>query len=238
MSRGELLSIIVPIYNEKKNIRDFFWAVIKYIKCNYELIFVYDFEEDDTLPYIRKHLKNCPRIKLVRNFHGTGVVGAVRTGIKKARGDILIVMAADMTDNPKVIDLMYAKIAEGYDIVAPTRFSKGGIVLGKKDLKSLLSKIAGITTPYILGIPISDLTYSFKMFRGGILKKISINSIGGWEFAEELVIKSYHEGYRIAEIPYTWIDRKRGRSKFKLLKWLPNYIYWYVWGIYKRFKLI
>ena len=70
-----------------------------------------------------------------------------------------------------------------------------------------------------------------------ILKNIKIESKGGFEFAEELLIKAYFKGYKVCEVPTVWIDRTFGKSKFKLFKWLPKYAYWYLWGIGKRLNL-
>ena len=74
------------------------------------------------------------------------------------------------------------------------------------------------------------------MFRKQILDKINIQSKGGFEFAEELLIKSHFQGAKIIEIPTLWVDRKYGKSKFKLITWLPRYLYWYLWGMAQRLK--
>lgn len=147
-------------------------------------------------------------------------------------------MAADRTDDPETINHMYKKISGGYDIVCPTRYGSGGTVKGPLTVKSLLSRMAGLSTPFVLGIPTTDLTYTFKMFRKNIMNTIHIESEGGFEFSEEMVIKAFAAGYSVAEIPTRWVDRAFGKSKFQLTTWLPGYVYWYIWGIGARVKHI
>ncbi|OGM33522.1 hypothetical protein A3D00_00110 [Candidatus Woesebacteria bacterium RIFCSPHIGHO2_02_FULL_38_9] len=234
--RNNTISVVMPVKNEKDNITWTINNIVKYVKPQYEIIVVYDSDKDSTIPVVKKLITKYPNVRLIKNDYGPGVVKATLKGFDEARGNILIMMAADRTDDPKTINIMYQKIIDGYDIVCPTRYSKGGKVVGKITIKSILSRLSGISTPYILGIPTSDLTYSYKMFKKEILKKIKIESKGGFEFAEELLIKAYFSGYKITEVPTLWVDRTYGKSKFKVAAWLPRYLYWYLWGLSQRIK--
>ena len=233
-----LLSIVMPVKDEKENIEWVITEIAKYLKPRHEILVVYDTDTDNTLPVVRRLQKLYANIKIIKNNYGKGVVAATLKGFDKSNGEILVMMAADRTDDVKTLNIMYKKILQGYDIICPTRYSKGGKVVGKTSIKSLLSRLAGTTTPFILNIPTSDLTYSYKMFKKEILKNIKIESKGGFEFAEELLIKAHHLGYKIIEVPTLWIDRTYGKSKFKLMKWLPRYIYWYTWGFKKRIGIV
>lgn len=234
--RNNTISVVMPVKDEKDNITWTINNIVKYVKPQYEIIVVYDSDKDSTIPVVKKLITKYPNVRLIKNDYGPGVVKATLKGFDEARGNILIMMAADRTDDPKTINIMYQKIIDGYDIVCPTRYSKGGKVVGKITIKSILSRLSGISTPYILGIPTSDLTYSYKMFKKEILKKIKIESKGGFEFAEELLIKAYFSGYKITEVPTLWVDRTYGKSKFKVAAWLPRYLYWYLWGLSQRIK--
>jgi len=230
------LTIVAPVKNEKNNIEWTITEIEKFVKPSHEILIIYDSDRDTTLKVAKKLAIKYKNIKLIKNNYGNGVLNATKKGFDLAKGDAVVMMAADRTDDPKTINLMYKKINEGYDMVCPTRYSIGGKVKGKLSLKSVLSRFAGLSTPYLLGIPTSDLTYSYKMFRKNILNNINIESKGGFEFAEELVIKSYLKGYKICEVPTVWNDRIYGKSKFKLQNWLPKYIYWYVFGVVGRIK--
>ena len=145
-------------------------------------------------------------------------------------------MPADLADDANTINKMYRKINSGYDIVGATRYAKGGKKVGGGFVKTLLSRLAGLLTPLLLGIPITDISNGFKMYKKSVLDKIEITANGGWEFTLELVIKAHHKGFKIGEVPSVWRDRTSGKSKFKLVKWFPKYLWWYFWGVSKRFR--
>jgi glycosyltransferase involved in cell wall biosynthesis len=228
------ISIIAPVKYESENIEWVINNISKNIKYTFEILVIYDSEYDPTVQIVKKIKKNIHNIKLIKNDYGQGVLNAIKKGFDCAKGNVLVMMAADRTDNPRTINAMYKKILLGYDVICPSRYSKGGRVYGKTSIKSFLSKLSGISTPYILGIPTSDLTYSFKMFKKDVLNNIQIQSKGGFEFAEELVIKAFLKNYKICEVPTIWKDRSYGKSKFLLINWLPRYIYWYIYGIVGR----
>ena len=91
---------------------------------------------------------------------------------------------------------------------------------------------------YIARIPFKDCTNAFKMFSGSLKEKIKLESKTGFTFALELVIKSYLLNLKIVEIPSSWVEIENRKSNFKVLKWLPNYVYWLLYAIMKNlFKI-
>lgn len=233
-----MISIVVPVYNEGANISAFLYSLESSVKIKHEIIVVYDFSEDDTVPVVKKIRQKFSNVRLIKNNLGPGLVNACRTGFKKALGDFIVVMPGDLADDPKTINKMYQLAQKGFDIVCATRYSKGGKQLGGGLVKSILSKVAGLSTPILLGISTSDLTNGYKMYKKTLVKKIKIESKGGWEFAMEILVKAHFLGFKITETPSIWKQRISGQSKFKLFQWLPRYIYWYFWGITQRLKLL
>ncbi len=231
------ISVIVPVYNEGTNITKFIYGLESSVNIKHEVLIIYDFDKDDTIPIVKRLKSKFKNIRLIRNIFGSGLINACKTGFKKANADFVVVMAGDLADEPKTINKMYELAGKGYDIVCASRYSLGGKKLGGAFLKSFLSKIAGLTTPLFLGIPTSDLTNGFKMYNKKIFKRINIESLGGWEFTMEILIKAHLLGFKIIDTPSTWKERPSGKSKFKLLEWLPKYIYWYLRGISQRSKL-
>lgn len=229
------ISIIIPVYNEGTNIAKLIHNLETSVSINHEVLIIYDFKKDDTIPVVKELKKRFKNVRLIENILSPSLINACKTGFRKSRGDFMVVMTGDLADEPNTINKMYELVRQGYDIVCASRYAKGGKQLGAEGLlKSYLSKFAGLTTPLLLGIPTSDLTNSFKMYNKRIFKKIKIESQGGWEFSMEILIKAHFLGFKITETPSTWHKRTSGKSKFKLLKWLPKYIYWYFWGIFKR----
>ncbi len=230
------LSIIIPVYHEEKNIIKVLEQINKKVKTNHEILVIYDTKKDPTYEVVRK-FKGSKVLRLVKNDTdtGKGVMNAIKTGFKKSKGEAIVVVMADLSDDISQIDQMYSLIKKGYDIVCGSRYMPGGKKIGGPILKTLLSKTAGLTLHYFFKVPTHDATNAFKMYRKDIFKKIKIESTGGFEYSLEIVLKAFKKGHKITEIPTVWRDREEGKSNFKLLKWLPKYVQWYT-SIIKKNK--
>lgn len=231
------ISILLPVYNEGDNITKQINEIEKKLEYKHEIIIIYDFDSDNTVPPVRALQNKFANIVLLRNSYGSGLINAVKSGFNVARGRAVVVMPADLADSPSTINKMYRLIIDGCDIACATRYSKGGEKMGGTFIKTTLSRLAGLLTPLLLGIPTTDIANGFKMYRRKVLEKVNIESTGGWEFSMEIVIKAYSMGFKVGEIPTVWRDRTSGKSKFKLFKWLPFYIRWYIWGVGQRLKI-
>jgi len=237
MKRVIEISVVLPVFNEGENIAEQIGELEKTIKLSHEILIVYDFDEDNTIPVVKGLKSKFKNIQLVKNIYGRGLINAVKTGFAKAGGKVIVVMPADLADDPKTILKMYQKTQQGCDVVAATRYTKGGRKEGGEYIKSLMSRLAGLLTPILLGIPITDISNGFKMYRANVIESIPIESNGGWEFSTELVVKANDQGYKVGEVPTVWKNRVSGKSKFKLLKWLPKYLRWYFVGILMRLNV-
>ncbi len=233
--RDNAINIIIPVYNEGENITNTLDEIHSKVKTPYRIYVVYDFDEDNTLPVVKDYMQNFPYIELEKNRFGRGVLNAIKTGFEVAPCGAVLVVMADLSDDLVKVDRMYDLINEGYDIVCGSRYMKGGKQIGGPVLKKFLSLMAGLTLHAFVNIPVHDITNSFKMYRKEVLNDIEIESTGGFELGMEIVIKAFFKGYRITEVPSVWRDRTSGESKFRLFKWLPKYIYWYLYAIKAKF---
>ena len=225
------LSIVIPVYNEAENIKTVFQEVAAKLHMPYRIVIVYDSESDTTLPVVRAWQREHDSIQLVKNRYGQGALNAIRTGFETVQEGAVLVMMADLSDDLVAVDGMYAKINEGYAIVCGSRYMKGGKQLGGPLIKRTLSRWAGISLYYLIGLPTHDATNSFKVYTKQVLKAITIESRGGFELGLELVVKAFVQGYKIAEVPSVWQDRVAGESRFRLWRWLPHYLTWYWYGM-------
>jgi dolichol-phosphate mannosyltransferase len=224
------LSLVVPIYNEKENIGRFVDEMAAKVKAPYEAVFVYDFDEDNTLPILSEAKTTLP-IRMVKNKFGKGVLNALKTGLSAAEGSFIVVTMGDCSDDLDDVNRMLAKAREGYDVVAGSRYMKEGRQLGGPYVKRALSRLGGVSLHYLSGIPIRDLTNNFRLYRKELLERIEIESQGGFELALELTVKAHRGGFRVTEVPTIWKDRTAGKSRFRLGQWLPRYLRWYVYGL-------
>jgi dolichol-phosphate mannosyltransferase len=232
------LQIIIPVYNEGENIAKTLGEIEDKIATPHTILIVYDFDEDNTIPVAQVMARQRPamRVSLIKNRYGAGVLNAIRTGFASVADGVVLVVMADSSDDLPVVDRMFEKINQGYDIVCGSRYMKGGKQIGGPIIKGLLSKVAGRSLHIMAGIPTHDISNSFKMYRKSVLTDVTIESRAGFVVGMEIVVKAFFKGYRITEVPSTWLDRTAGKSRFKLMKWLPGYIRWYLYAIMGRIR--
>jgi glycosyltransferase involved in cell wall biosynthesis len=221
------LSLVIPVYNEGDNIPALFDAVEKHVGRDAEILICYDFEEDDTLPPVRERASQFPNLRLVKNQYGRGPLGAIKSGLKAASTPAVIVVMADLSDDLSCIAPMLQLFQEGCSVVAASRYMRGGKQIGGPRLKKALSRLAGVSLHYLVGLGTHDATNSFRLYAKELLDSTEIESDGGFELAIELTVKAHLRGLRIGEVPTTWTDREAGQSRFRFRKWLPKYMRWY-----------
>ena len=230
------LDIIIPVYNEDENIIKLLKLLDSTVICNFRILICYDNETDKTL----KHLKNLNiiknEIKLIKNPK-QGPNSAIIEGIKSSNSKIILVYMADDFENIKLINEMVDLIEKGNDLVIPSRFITGGKMLGAVKSKEMVTRIGSNLIYYLAGIPYKDCTNAFKMFSASITDVIKFESRMGFTFALELVVKSYFLKLKIIEVPSTWIEVKNRKSNFKMIKWIPYYIYWLLYSMIKNYTL-
>src|SRR5947209_3704588 len=153
-----MISLVVPVYNEADNIQPFLRDVEAHVAEPHETLLVYDFPEDTTLPAVAAMRPPCPTVRLVHNTLGKGVLNALRAGFRASRGDVVVVMMADRSDEPADVEKMARLVREGADVVAGSRYARGGRQEGGPLVKRTLSRLAGLSLHYLAGLPIHDAT--------------------------------------------------------------------------------
>jgi glycosyltransferase involved in cell wall biosynthesis len=221
------LSVVMPVYNEGEAVEAVLRSYSEAIRTPHEIIVVYDFDEDTTVPVVERLAAELPAIRGHRNTLGRGVLNAMKAGIAVARGEQILVSMADGSDEPHIVDAMVVLAGSGADIVAASRYMPGGRQIGGPFVKRALSRIAGLTLHWFGGVATHDPTNNFKLYSRRFLDSITIESSAGFELALELTVKATLAGRRVAEVPTTWRDRTAGQSNFKLRQWLPHYLRWY-----------
>lgn len=228
------LEIIIPVYNEGKNIIKVFDHLQINIKNKFIILLCYDHEDDDLFLYLNELKKKNINFKLIKNKF-FGPCGAVKTGFLFSDADIKIVYPVDDLINGNIIDKMVQNYNEGYDIVAPSRFMKGGSMKKCPLVKSILVRFASFTLYHLSSIPIEDASNGFRLFSKKILNKYEIESKLGFAYSLELLVKAHRDGFKITQIPSSWEERELGKSKFRILKWIKEYLKWYFYGLCTNF---
>ncbi|HEY7591020.1 MAG TPA: glycosyltransferase family 2 protein [Candidatus Limnocylindrales bacterium] len=230
------LSIVVPVYNEGEAVAPVLRALTAGVRTPHEILVVYDFDGDTTVPVVARLSGELPPIRGHRNDIGRGVLNAMRSGIAASRGMYVLISMADGSDEPHLVDPMVALARDGADVVAASRYMRGGRQVGGPLVKRVLSRAAGLSLHWFAGVPTHDPTNNFKLYSRRFLDAVTIESTAGFELALELTVKATLTGRRVAEVPTTWRDRTAGQSNFKLRKWLPHYLHWYAVAFRGRFR--
>lgn len=221
------LSVVMPVFKEGEAVEPVLRALDAAITSTHEILVVYDFDEDPTVPVIERLAAELPTVRGLRNDLGRGVLNAMKAGIAASAGEFVLITMSDGSDEPDVVDPMVALARDGADVVSASRYMRGGHQVGGPLLKRLMSRAAGLSLHWFAGVATHDPTNNFKLYARRYLDSIEIESTAGFELALELTVKATLAGRRVAEVPTTWRDRTAGQSNFKLRKWLPHYLHWY-----------
>ena len=228
------LDIIIPVYNEDENIIKLLKLLDNEVICDFRVLICYDSESDKTLNYLKDLNIIKSEILLIKNPK-QGPNLAIIEGIKSSKSKIILIYMADDFENVKLINRMVDLIEEGNDLVIPSRFIIGGKMLGAVKIKEIVTRVGSNLIYYIARIPVKDSTNAFKMLSASTANKIKFDSTMGFTFALELVAKAHFLKLNIIEVPSTWIEIKNRKSNFKMLKWLPYYIYWLLYSMIKNY---
>src|SRR5438132_10315190 len=167
-----MITLVVPVYQEAENIQLFLRDVESQLHEAHETLIVYDFPEDNTLPAVAAMQPPCPNVRLIHNTLGRGVLNALKAGFAASTGDVVVVMMADCSDEPKDVAAMAGLIRGGADVVAGSRYVRGGRQEGGPRLKRWLSRWAGVSLHYFAGLPIYDATNNFRAYSWRVLDQI------------------------------------------------------------------
>ena len=137
---------------------------------------------------------------------------------------------ADDRFNAGIIDSMYQEYRNGHHIVSASRFIAGGCMVGAPWLKSLLVRSSAFTLYYLARLPARDASNGLRLFSRRLLDRAKIESSVGFAYGIELLVKCHRLGWKVAEIPAVWYERTSGRSRFKVIRWLSEYLRWYFYA--------
>ncbi len=218
------LSVIIPCYNEEKNLkRGVLDEVEDYLqkqKYQSEVIISDDESTDGSLPFIKNHLQKHPRFRLLENKHA-GKPFAIRSGIKKANGEIILFADMDQSTPINEFDKFLPFFKKGVEIVIGSRGQKRE---GFSLLRLIGSNVFRLIRQRLLLKNIVDTQCGFKAFKNkvaeGLFSRLLIfkeaKKIKGWKvgaFDVELLFIAQKKGYKIAEVVVNWEDKDVGKKK-------------------------
>ncbi|MCX5828399.1 MAG: glycosyltransferase [Deltaproteobacteria bacterium] len=228
-----ILSILLPVRNEGINLKLMLKILRAVVEYSHEVIVIHDTVDDESIPVVQEIQKSYPELYLVHNTLGCGVVNAIKSGVEAARGEYVLIFAADEVGPVLAIEDMISLMNDHCDFVSCTRYAHGGRRLGGSWIGGVLSRNANRLFHRLSRSPFSDATTGIKMFRRDVFSRLDLQCRPiGWAVAFEMAIKAQHAGFRLGEVPIVSIDRLYGgESSFRLGPWVLEYSRWFLWGL-------
>ena len=211
-------AIIIPTYNEEKNIKNLVENIFKSLSgYEFSIIFVDDSSSDATVLEINKLKEKFGNIYLYSRVSKLGLASAYIEGFKYAKSlgfDCVIQMDADLSHNPIYLKEMFDKLGS-CDLVIGSRYVRGGATPDWGILRKIISRGGSIYSKIILSCPINDLTGGFNGWHIELLDRINLDKIisVGYCFQIEMKYKAFKNGAKIQEFPIVFKDRTLGKSK-------------------------
>lgn len=223
------LDIVIPVFNEGESIVRVLESLERQVRTPFRVLICYDFDGDTTLGALRERGFAEGRITRVRNS-GRGAFAAVVSGFAASSAPAVVVLPADDDYNAPRLDAMFARFSSGCDIVVASRFMRGGRMVGCPWLKAVLVRVSAFVLCHIARLPTCDASNGFRLFSRRVLERIPLESSVGFTYSIELLVKCHRLGWPIGEVAAEWHERREGQSRFKVLRWLPAYVRWFLYA--------
>lgn len=228
------LSIVIPARNEEVSLE----RVVKEIRgvlqkenISNEIIIIDDNSTDQTGNIADKLSCSNHEIQVIHRRTLPGFGRAIKEGLEKISGDVVIIVMADGSDDSRDILRYYYKIKEGYDCVFGSRFIRGAVVKDYPPLKLLFNRLGNTLIQMLFLIRENDITNAFKAYRREVIEQVKPLVSNHFNLSVEIPLKAINRGFSRVQIPINWHGRQSGISKLTLREIQKKYIFsiFYVW---------
>lgn len=210
--------VIIPTYNEKENVERMLRKVFS-LQPEFHVLIVDDGSPDGTGSIVKQlQTEFAGKLHLLERSGKLGLGTAYITGFKWAiekQYDFIFEMDCDFSHNPDDLPRLLSACSNGADVAVGSRYCKGGRVSNWPLGRILMSYFASVYVRMVLWLPVSDTTAGFICYKRKVLETISLDRIKfmGYAFQIEMKYNAYKKGFKIVEVPITFIDRVEGVSK-------------------------
>ena len=220
--------VMIPTYNEKENISLLIKKISELKIKNLHIVVADDNSPDRTWQIVENISKRNKNVHLLLRKKDKGRGSAGRDGFiycLKHNAGIVIEMDADMSHDPKYIPLMIEELKNA-DLVLGSRRLKGSKEVGRGLLRRLVTWGANLYITLMLGIRVKDCNSGFRCFKRKVLEAINVNNIEskGPSIVQEVLFKAHLKGFKIKEIPITFVNRTKGKSKLGFKQLAAGYV--------------
>jgi dolichol-phosphate mannosyltransferase len=230
----QLLSVVIPARDEEGCIA----STVKHLHVElelrgvpHEIVVVDDGSTDSTWKILQSEAATMPQLAPVQNPGPHGFGRAITLGLDRAKGDAIVIMMADESDDCRDVVRYWEKLNEGYDCVFGSRFMKGGGVIDYPPLKLWLNRMANTFIRMLFSHGLNDTTNAFKAYRKTVIDGVRPILSPHFNITVELPLKAIVRGFSFATIPITWRNRRHGVAKLKIKEMGSRYLFicLYIW---------
>jgi dolichol-phosphate mannosyltransferase len=227
------VTVVVPTYNERENLSDLTAAVTAH---GYRMLIVDDASPDGTGDLADNLAAERPLVSVLHRSTKEGLGPAYADAFARllaAPPEVIVEMDADFSHDPQDLPRLVAAIEQGADLAIGSRYVKGGSTPDWPWLRRSISRAGNLYARIMLGIPIRDATAGFRAFRSSALARLPYARAraSGYGFQVEMAWRAHLGNMTVVEVPVTFRDRTRGRSKMggRIVLEAMTLVTW--WGI-------
>jgi dolichol-phosphate mannosyltransferase len=229
-----LLSVVIPARDEEGCIGstvEHLHLELRIQGVPHEIVVVDDGSTDGTWHVLQETAKKISQLAPVKNPGPHGFGRAIQKGLEAAKGDAVVIMMADESDDCRDVVRYWQKLNEGFDCVFGSRFKKGGGTIDYPRIKWLFNRAANYFIKLLFAIRLNDTTNAFKAYRKTVIEGCQPILSPHFNITVELPLKAIVRGYTWTVIPITWRNRRTGLAKLKIREMGSRYFFIvaYVW---------
>jgi dolichol-phosphate mannosyltransferase len=230
----KLFSVVIPARDEEEALP----ATVKHLSLEFklnqiphEIVVVDDGSQDRTWAVLQELQNTIPELRPLQNTGEHGFGRAVVFGLRQIRGDAVVIMMADESDDARDAVRYWKLLNEGWDCVFGSRFTKGGGVIDYPKVKLFVNRLANLFIRVLFRIPFNDATNAFKAYRRNVIQGCEPLIAPHFNLTVEIPLKAIVRGYSWTVVPITWRNRRYGHPKLKIKEMGSRYFFicTYVW---------
>jgi len=230
----QLLSVVIPARDEAGCIAatvEHLHVELRLNNVPHEIVVVDDGSSDNTWDVLQETRKRVKTLHPIQNLEAHGFGRAVVLGFDQAKGDALVIMMADESDDCRDVVRYWRVLNSGYDCVFGSRFVKGGGVIDYPWLKLWINRCANLFIRALFRIRPNDITNAFKAYRRQVIEGCRPFLSPHFNLTVEIPLKAIVRGYTWTVIPITWRNRRTGAAKLKIKEMGSRYLFicLYIW---------
>jgi dolichol-phosphate mannosyltransferase len=223
-----VLSVVIPARDEEGCICssvEHLHVELRLHGIEHEIVVVDDGSTDSTWQLLNQLSTRVTELKPIQNTGDHGFGRAITLGFKHARGDAMVIMMADESDDCRDVVRYWELLVEGWDAVFGSRFVRGGGVIDYPWHKLVINRMANLFVKVLFGIRLNDTTNAFKAYRRTVIEGCAPFLSPHFNLTVELPLKTIVRGYTWTVIPITWRNRRHGISKLKIKEMGSRYLF-------------